>query len=84
MDKNGFIFLICATGLPADTILAALKERLLNDRGTEVIHRLDSTTYARIAFSSESETMYCLLVDLFPSIYRSEFPSCALKILLGT
>ena len=35
-DKNGFVFLVCATGKPADTILALLKARLPNDRETEV------------------------------------------------
>lgn len=35
--KNGFVFLICATGLSADAILARLNERLPNDRETEVM-----------------------------------------------
>ncbi|CAN0051554.1 unnamed protein product, partial [Ascophyllum nodosum] len=35
-DKNGFVFLVCATGKPADTILALLKARLPNDRETEI------------------------------------------------
>lgn len=34
--KNGFVFLVCASGLPADAILALLKARLPNDRDTEV------------------------------------------------
>lgn len=34
--KNGFIFLICATGKSADEMLAALRLRLANDRETEV------------------------------------------------
>eukprot|EP00752_Nemacystus_decipiens_P007466 g6670.t1 len=34
--KNGFVFLVCASGLPADAILALLKERLPNDRDTEI------------------------------------------------
>lgn len=34
--KTGFVFLVCASGLPADAILALLKSRLPNDRDTEV------------------------------------------------
>ncbi|CBJ28874.1 putative OHCU decarboxylase [Ectocarpus siliculosus] len=34
--KNGFVFLVCASGLPADAILALLKARLPNDRDTEI------------------------------------------------
>lgn len=34
--KNGFIFLICATGKSAEEMLAALRLRLANDRDTEV------------------------------------------------
>lgn len=34
--KNGFVFLVCASGLPADAILALLKARLPNNRETEV------------------------------------------------
>lgn len=34
--KNGFIFLICATGKSADEMVAALRTRLNNDRETEV------------------------------------------------
>jgi 2-oxo-4-hydroxy-4-carboxy-5-ureidoimidazoline decarboxylase len=34
--KNGFIFLICATGKSADEMLAALRLRLANDRETEI------------------------------------------------
>lgn len=36
-EKNGFVFLVCASGKPADAILALLKERLPNNRKTEVI-----------------------------------------------
>lgn len=82
MDKNGFVFLICATGKPADTILAALKERLPNDRDTEVIYALVRTTYVRIAFSNESETLRC--PPLPPSIYRSGFSSHAIYSLFRT
>lgn len=39
-QKNGFVFLVCASGLPADAILALLKARLPNDRDTEVNRRL--------------------------------------------
>lgn len=39
-QKNGFVFLVCASGLPADAILALLKARLPNDRDTEVSWRL--------------------------------------------
>lgn len=35
-DKYGFIFIICATGLSAETMLNALKDRIENDRETEV------------------------------------------------
>eukprot|EP00903_Cladosiphon_okamuranus_P021840 g20082.t1 len=34
--KNGFVFLVCASGLPATAILALLKARLPNDRDTEI------------------------------------------------
>ncbi|CAM9116461.1 unnamed protein product [Scytosiphon promiscuus] len=34
--KNGFVFLVCASGLPADAILARLKVRLPNDKDTEI------------------------------------------------
>lgn len=34
--KNGFVFLVCASGLPADAILALLKARLPSDRDAEV------------------------------------------------
>ncbi|CAM9793350.1 unnamed protein product, partial [Hapterophycus canaliculatus] len=34
--KNGFVFLVCASGLPADAILARLKARLPNDKDTEI------------------------------------------------
>lgn len=36
LQKNGFIFLICATGKSADEMLAALQERLANDTDTEL------------------------------------------------
>lgn len=36
LAQNGFIFIICATGLAADTMLAALKARIGNDRHTEL------------------------------------------------
>lgn len=36
LDKNGFIFIICASGLSAETMLAALQERLKNNRVEEV------------------------------------------------
>lgn len=35
-EKNGFVFLVCASGKPADAILSLLKARLPNDRHTEV------------------------------------------------
>ncbi|CAM9828435.1 unnamed protein product, partial [Laminaria digitata] len=34
--KNGFIFLVSATGKRAEEMLALLKKRLPNDRNTEV------------------------------------------------
>ena len=34
--RFGFIFIICATGLSADAMLAALRARLTNDPGTEL------------------------------------------------
>jgi len=34
--RFGFIFIICATGLSADTMIAALRARLTNDPGTEL------------------------------------------------
>lgn len=36
LDRNGFIFIICATGLSAQTMLDALKSRIDNDRETEL------------------------------------------------
>jgi 2-oxo-4-hydroxy-4-carboxy-5-ureidoimidazoline decarboxylase len=36
LGQNGFIFIICATGLSADTMLAALKARISNDTATEL------------------------------------------------
>lgn len=36
LRKNGFIFLICATGKSADEMVAALQLRLQNDTPTEV------------------------------------------------
>lgn len=36
-EKFGFVFLVCASGKPADEILALLKARLPNDRDTEVL-----------------------------------------------
>lgn len=35
-QKNGFVFLICATGKSAQEMLAALNQRLNNDRATEL------------------------------------------------
>lgn len=37
LDKNGFIFIICASGLSAQTMLDALTKRLDNDTATEII-----------------------------------------------
>lgn len=36
LNKHGFIFIICATGLSADTMLEALQKRLPNDTATEL------------------------------------------------
>jgi OHCU decarboxylase len=35
-DKFGYIFIVCATGLDAETMLAMLRERLDNDPWTEL------------------------------------------------
>ena len=35
-NKHGFIFIICATGLSADTMLEALQKRLPNDTVSEL------------------------------------------------
>lgn len=35
-DKNGFIFIVCAKGLPAEEMLARLKQRLPNTREREL------------------------------------------------
>ncbi|CAM9142196.1 unnamed protein product [Pylaiella littoralis] len=35
-EKNGFVFLVCASGLSADAILALLKARLPNDKDAEL------------------------------------------------
>ena len=35
-DKFGYIFIVCATGLDAETMLARLRERLDNDPWTEL------------------------------------------------
>ncbi len=34
--RFGFIFIICATGLSAEAMLAALRRRLINDPDTEL------------------------------------------------
>lgn len=36
LDKNGFIFIICATGLSAQTMLNAIQTRLLNSTEEEI------------------------------------------------
>lgn len=36
LDKHGFIFIICASGLSANTMLEALNLRLKNDTATEI------------------------------------------------
>ena len=36
LDKHGFIFIICATGLSAQTMLNALQSRIVNDTATEI------------------------------------------------
>ncbi|GGF70467.1 2-oxo-4-hydroxy-4-carboxy-5-ureidoimidazoline decarboxylase [Alteromonas lipolytica] len=36
LNRHGFIFIICATGLSADTMLDALSKRLPNDTATEL------------------------------------------------
>lgn len=35
LDKHGFIFIICASGLSAETMLDALNDRIVNSTGTE-------------------------------------------------
>ena len=35
-DKFGFIFIVCATGKSAEEMLALLRDRLSNDRATEL------------------------------------------------
>jgi allantoicase len=40
-EKFGFVFLICATGKPADEILTALRVRIGNDRATELKNAAD-------------------------------------------
>ena len=35
-DRFGFIFIVCATGRSAEDMLALLRERLCNDRDTEI------------------------------------------------
>ena len=35
-NRNGFIFIVCATGKSADEMLALLKSRINNDRSTEL------------------------------------------------
>jgi 2-oxo-4-hydroxy-4-carboxy-5-ureidoimidazoline decarboxylase len=37
LQNNGFIFIICATGLSAQTMLEALKKRIENNQQTELI-----------------------------------------------
>ena len=36
VDRFGFIFIVCATGKSAEEMLALLRERLPNDRATEL------------------------------------------------
>ncbi len=38
LQKFGFIFIICATGLSADNMLSALQKRINNDRDIEIKH----------------------------------------------
>lgn len=45
LSKNGFIFLICATGKTADEMVEALQLRMLNDKETEVNNRLVKDLY---------------------------------------
>ena len=35
-ERNGFIFIVCATGKSADEMLGLLRDRLCNDRQTEL------------------------------------------------
>ena len=35
-EKNGFIFIVCATGKSASEMLEIIKSRIDNDRGTEL------------------------------------------------
>jgi len=37
-DKFGFIFIICASGKSADYMLGALRDRIVNDRKTEILN----------------------------------------------
>ena len=36
LDRFGFIFIVCATGKTAEEMLPLLRERLPNDRATEL------------------------------------------------
>ena len=36
LDRFGFIFIVCATGKSAEEMLALLRDRLPNDRATEL------------------------------------------------
>ncbi|HBL20462.1 MAG TPA: OHCU decarboxylase, partial [Alteromonas mediterranea] len=38
LDKHGFIFIICATGLSAQTMLEALQARLPNSTQQEIVN----------------------------------------------
>jgi 2-oxo-4-hydroxy-4-carboxy-5-ureidoimidazoline decarboxylase len=44
LKKNGFIFLICATGKTAEEMVAALQYRMQNDSATEVTFFLPTTS----------------------------------------
>ena len=45
-EKFGFVYLICATGRSADEMLANLRDRISNDRETEL--RIAAEEHAKI------------------------------------
>lgn len=55
-EKHGFVFLVCASGKPANEILALLKARLPNNRETEVLCSGTSICNSTGHFPLESES----------------------------
>lgn len=64
LERFGFIFIVCATGKSAEAMLQLLRDRLSNDRATEL----------RIA-AEEQAKITALRLAQFPSLYTSSSPA---------